>query len=434
MGSALDEALLLKQNPDRLFFQQQLPLPDGVAQLIRIAIDPTSVILSAEQRRNLDDAELQSAATAYLKGVCLFPGSQSLRVLGLNVIEDNKTLLEHRRLLLKWLHPDRNPENRHLAERVNRAWSQIKLGTGEITNAPVQGGFAAESAVALKPRNSGRFPLFLAGLTALAIALWLLSLWPDSTEYLGAVPPPAERSTPVETGENLPQMPLGNWGEPPPTAPELPAPDPAPAVDPQPMAAVADPRPVVQSGKIAGKLQTKALVQTGQAGTVSSLPGKPAPSPQAAPVPVPAASIGIAAAETLATPPVPVPVSAEQTAVLTASQAQAALQRFLQLYRDGELKPFMAQFSPDARNNRGGKQAIEEDYSRLFQQSKRRDLALSDMQWQNDSDGQRLRASFRSKVTYEGQLTAERNSGRIELLFRLDGGQVRITRILVYTG
>ena len=48
--------------------------------------------------------------------------------------------------------------------------------------------------------------------------------------------------------------------------------------------------------------------------------------------------------------------------------------------------------------------------------------------------GQRLRASFRSKVTYEGQLTAERNSGRIELLFRLDGGQVRITRILVYTG
>ena len=40
MGNALDDALLLKANPDRLFFQQRQPLPDGIAQLIRIAINP----------------------------------------------------------------------------------------------------------------------------------------------------------------------------------------------------------------------------------------------------------------------------------------------------------------------------------------------------------------------------------------------------------
>ena len=248
MGSALDEALLLKQNPDRLFFQQQLPLPDGVAQLIRIAIDPASVSLNAEQRRNLDDAELQGAAAAYLKGVCLFPGSKSLRVLGLNVIEDNTTLLEHRRLLLKWLHPDRNPENRHLAERVNRAWSQIKLGTAEIANVPQQGGFTAEPAAALKPRSGGRFPLFLAGLAVLALSLWLLSLWPDSTEYLGAAPPPPERTTEAATDAILPQLPPGTWGESPAAATEMPAP--APAADTQPMAAVTGPQPAAQPGKM----------------------------------------------------------------------------------------------------------------------------------------------------------------------------------------
>jgi hypothetical protein len=433
MGSALDEALLLKQNPDRLFFQQQLPLPDGVAQLIRIAIDPASVSLNAEQRRNLDDAELQTAATAYLKGVCLFPGSQSLRVLGLNGFEDNKIQLEHRRLLLKWLHPDRNPENRHLAERVNRAWSQIKLGTADTANVPQQGGFTAEPATTLKPRSGGRFPLFLAGLAVLAASLWLLSLWPDSTEYLGAAPPPPDRTAEPGSDTILPQLPPSTWGEPMADMPEMPAP--APAVNPQSTTAVVvEKQRNALPGKDSGDRQPKDFVETGLGRNVSASAGKSVLPPQAIPDPVTAATSGLAAVEPVATPSVSVTVPAEQAAVVSTSQAQAALQRFLQLYRDGDQRSFMLQFSSDARNNRGGKPAIEADYSRLFQQSKRRDLALSDMQWQQVPDGLRFRANFRSKVTYVGQLTAERNSGHIELLFRSEGGQVRIARILVFTG
>lgn len=118
---------------------------------------------------------------------------------------------------------------------------------------------------------------------------------------------------------------------------------------------------------------------------------------------------------------------------ITAATSQDALKRFLQMYRAGNLDVFMTQFSADAKNNRGGSDAIKEDYGRLFLQSKRRDLEFSQAQWQPMPGGIRFKANYRSKVLYEGDLVAERNSGRIEMVFRMDSGQLRIASILVYT-
>lgn len=436
MTSALDDALLLKANPDRLFFQQRQPLPDGIALLIRIAINPGVCGLSPAQRQGLDDAELQAAAGAYLKGVCLFPGSQGLRVLGLNDGSDHTLVVEHRRLLLKWLHPDRNPENRHLAERVNRAWGQLKLGRSEPVRSPLPAGFGVEP-VPVEVLRGSRFPLFLAGLTLLAVAFWLWSLRPDGTEYVGDAPtdptqPPAFDAAgqrDAEDGQPLPEVALTPWGGEPAAAPVVAAPaEPVPAIAAMPESTAADTQAATKAAQApktpvpAPKTEAMARVPGPRTAESPAQPAKPDRKP-----PVEAATARIEPTQPVSATPAPAP----QT--LTPADAQAALQRFVQLYRAGEIEPFMAQFSADARNNRGGRQAIREDYARLFLQSKRRDLAFSATQWQAVPGGMRFKADYRSKVAYQGQLTGERNSGRIEIVFRREDGQVRIASVMVVT-
>lgn len=443
MNGALDEALLLKANPDRLFFQQKLPLPDGIAQLIRIAINPDGVTLEPEQRQLLGDEDLQAAAAAYLKGVCLFPGSQGVRVLGLNDAADPALLVEHRRLLLKWLHPDRNPENRHLAERVNRAWGQIKLGLAEPVKSPLPAGFGIEPVLAPSRRRS-RFPLFLAGLTALTAGFWLWSLRPDPTDYVGNTES-ASVENPISTmdaevelaaaTENAgsgfaPEVAVVPWGGESPdsgkpadlsTAPaSIPERD-ASAV-PQPVAKAA---PAITLPKPAVKTETPANVAAAQQSKQkSALPEAPASQITSQTKPMAAVDKGEPQPAVTVPPGTPAPV-------LSPTDAKAALQRFVQLYRAGEIEPFMAQFSSDARNNQGGLQAIREDYTRLFRLSKRRELAFNDGRWQVAAGSMRFQADYRSKVGYDGQVLAERNSGRIEIEFRMEGGQVRIAHILV---
>lgn len=423
MASALEEALLLKLNPDRLFFQQRLPLPEGIAQLIRIAIDPASAGLSQEQRQDLDDVQLQAAAAAYLKGVCLFPGSQGLRVLGLNDASDNKLILEHRRLLLKWLHPDRNPENRHLAERVNRAWALQKAGQIESAAAlPAQEFALAENPMAVKPRRS-RFPLFLAGIAVLALGLWSLSRIPDATDYLGAEAPVAESKPKPEAA--LPELVDSRWGGQAPNST-------APAVT-EPLTEAATPEQSPPAVASAAKASPAAIPMA-----LAKSVAKPKTEPERSAPAAVAVSETAQAKITQALAAAPAekaktaePPTAATVPKLTADQGQTALQRFLQLYRAGDLDAFMAQFSRDARTNRGGRDAIREDYARLFLQSKRRELEFSQGHWQPVPDGMRFTADYRSKVLYHGDVLAERSSGGIDILFGLDAGQVRIASLLV---
>lgn len=458
MNSALDEALLLKQNPDRLFFQQQLPLPNGIAQLIRIAIDPGSVSISQAQRQDFNDEQIKAAAAAYLKGVCLFPGSQGLRVLGLNDASDNKIMLEHRRLLLKWLHPDRNPENRHLAERVNRAWALQKAGQIESVIAQNPSDFVPPEVIAAPKARSTRFPVFLAGIAALVGVLWLFSRMPDTTEYLGGSLSGNEKPQKPKIETALPDLTTRQWGE---SATQTLAPaestaiadapsEPAPIAVAPPTIQTAAPvksdvislpdqtavKPVVASiPKPASKATPE---QKTQARASTPLPAKPVPKGvvKAVPEPTNIKTPGpivmppqAKAAVAVAPPAASNPLATE----ITAATSQDALKRFLQMYRAGNLDVFMTQFSADAKNNRGGRDAIKEDYARLFLQSKRRDLEFSQAQWQPMPGGIRFKANYRSKVLYEGDLVAERNSGRIEMVFRMDSGQLRIASILVYT-
>ena len=78
----------------------------------------------------LSQAELIAAAELYVLQVMLYPGAPSRRVLGVQPEADRAATRANLRLLLNWLHPDKNPSEWHapFASRVIAAWRQIDGG------------------------------------------------------------------------------------------------------------------------------------------------------------------------------------------------------------------------------------------------------------------------------------------------------------------
>ena len=184
--SALQQALQLHREPGLLFAMQGRALPADIARVLRIVSDETSAQESAAAL-GLNPADLQQLSANYLRAVCLHSGSEPLRCLGLNDAQDLRLAKEHHRLLMKWLHPDRNAGQQALAERVNQAWTQLKSGRfSERVPAAKVWQVAEPLAV---PASNSRFPLFLWLLFAAALGLLALSvLWPEQEIYGTDVP------------------------------------------------------------------------------------------------------------------------------------------------------------------------------------------------------------------------------------------------------
>ena len=100
--AAIDQALLLQKQPGLAAAFRSAALPDGMAVLIRLASDEGGRRKDLAQLLELDEGQLQSAAADYLLTICLYPGSDHLRTLGLNPPADLSTAKDHHRLLLKW--------------------------------------------------------------------------------------------------------------------------------------------------------------------------------------------------------------------------------------------------------------------------------------------------------------------------------------------
>jgi len=142
---ALRQALRLARQPELRDALRASPLPEGMSALIRIAGNESHG--SALERH---------AASVFLQEICLFEGADIRRRLGLTLADDHLAARKHHRLLMKWLHPDRNSAHQLLAGRVNSAWTEFK-------QAPPQ--FAAANAVdeaipAGKLAARSRFPFF----------------------------------------------------------------------------------------------------------------------------------------------------------------------------------------------------------------------------------------------------------------------------------
>jgi len=109
--------------------------------------------------------------------------------------------------------------------------------------------------------------------------------------------------------------------------------------------------------------------------------------------------------------------------------AASLVSRFSQAYANGDMDRLMQLFTHDAQNGRGDRQAIAEDYRRLFEASERRRIALSDLSWLTIGDGAAIIASFETEVVPRGKTHGEHASGDIRFDLREEDGELRIYRL-----
>jgi len=127
---ALIAAVALSRAPGLASVLRAQPLPSGVELLLRVLAHDPDASEAARAMAGLSEAELIAAAELYVLQVMLYPGAPSRRVLGVEPEADRAAVRAHLRLLLNWLHPDKNTNAWHapFASRVIAAWRQVDSG------------------------------------------------------------------------------------------------------------------------------------------------------------------------------------------------------------------------------------------------------------------------------------------------------------------
>jgi len=127
-GHGIRVAIELLHVPSRVRTARTEPLPAGVDLLLRIAAEEAeaegTAIASTGRPREL----VRQAAIFFIEQVLLCPNSDSYRVLGADSQASSGELRRNMALLMKWLHPDKDPQGQRsvFASRVTRAWDDLK--------------------------------------------------------------------------------------------------------------------------------------------------------------------------------------------------------------------------------------------------------------------------------------------------------------------
>jgi hypothetical protein len=102
-------ALEALSRPDIVPRQMRRPLPSDLIELIRCAAGDRETIERLAAERDIAESSLVEASKFFLRHVISSGGNDNHRTLGLSRSAKREEVREHRRWLLKWLHPDRNP-------------------------------------------------------------------------------------------------------------------------------------------------------------------------------------------------------------------------------------------------------------------------------------------------------------------------------------
>jgi hypothetical protein len=126
--TSLNMAIDLVRTPSQVRLVRQAPLPDGVLTLLRIAArdeEATNEAISATGRSR---ETVREAAAFFIEQILFCPEADSYRVLGARPEASNRELRHNMALLLRWLHPDHDPQGERsvFAGRVTRAWNDLK--------------------------------------------------------------------------------------------------------------------------------------------------------------------------------------------------------------------------------------------------------------------------------------------------------------------
>jgi hypothetical protein len=127
-AAALRVAIDLFHVPSRVRALRSSPLPRGVSFLLEIAAGDEAAEAQAVALTGRDRSVIKRAAAFFIEQILLAPDADSYRVLGSSERADSADLRRNMALLLRWLHPDKDPHNDRslFAARVTRAWNDLK--------------------------------------------------------------------------------------------------------------------------------------------------------------------------------------------------------------------------------------------------------------------------------------------------------------------
>ena len=423
-GPALEQALACHHAPALLAAAQSRPLPNSMLTLLRLAAGDQAMAAHCALASSESETEVVEAAAFFIQQVLFAPGADSYRVLGVNPDAPDAQLKEHYRWLVRWLHPDRNTDDWDsvFADRVNVAWQTLRLperrrsydearraGTLQQAPAPapqrkrslrsLPGVHDAPAPARMSPDTVARLPLIvLGGLGGVALTLLFL-MW------LGAQRP-AERERPAPVA--VVEAPAALLRAGPALIDEL-----APAA-------------LMTVQERPGPLARPALADVVVTSKPDPLP--PPPAPAFATEATPARGPAPAQAQPHAQAAVPaVAAAVADRPALPEAEAMALLARFSHAYEAGDIRTLMQMFTRDARNNRGGREAIAYDYQSLFSATDTRELRLSPAGWMVRADGGTVLARYEAMVRVEGRRRPEVTRGEIRFDLRLENGIAKIS-------
>lgn len=125
---ALKTAIDLLHSPSRVRLIRTGPLPDDVQILLHIAAGDEESEDAAALLLDRPRTVVRQAATFFIEQVLFAPEADSYRVLGASREADAHELRRNVALLLRWLHPDRDPRDDRsvFVGRVTAAWNDVK--------------------------------------------------------------------------------------------------------------------------------------------------------------------------------------------------------------------------------------------------------------------------------------------------------------------
>jgi DnaJ domain len=125
---ALKAAIDLMHVPSQVRVARSEPLPDGVLTVLRIAAGDSETEQAAIDLTGRSLGTLRRAAAFFIEQILLAPDADSYRVLGVSPQASAGELRRNVALLLRWLHPDLDPQGIRsiFAGRVTTAWNNLK--------------------------------------------------------------------------------------------------------------------------------------------------------------------------------------------------------------------------------------------------------------------------------------------------------------------
>ncbi len=125
---ALRTAIDLLNMPSNVRAHRKLPLPDGTELVLAIAAGDTAAEQEAASLIDRPRSQIKAAAGFFVEQILLSPESDSYRILGARTDAPPEVLRNHMALIMRWLHPDLNPNDIRSvhAQRVVSAWDDVK--------------------------------------------------------------------------------------------------------------------------------------------------------------------------------------------------------------------------------------------------------------------------------------------------------------------